>query len=328
MKKYEFNAEMVQFLINNQNMKRTDLAQKFNSEFRTNYPKHTIRQELYKHTDCRLSVEFVYTKEHEDFIKENKLLSHKEMTIAFNKKFNTSISQTAITSKCHNMGIYKYKHHEYTKCEIEWLKSQPKGISKTKLCDDFCKKFNCKMSYRSFFDFLFENGIRTDKRHHYTKEENDFLIENVGKVAYKELTDLFNKKFNTNVSLVSLRSQCLTYLGIKQGFNPKNHLEVGVMRKSNTGFTRVKTTKEEYLDRNVRWKSLGRLIYEKHYGEIPDDCVVIFLDGNNENFEPSNLYCITKSIHAVMASHKWFSDNRELTLAAIKWCELLYAKGK
>lgn len=62
-----------------------------------------------------------------------------------------------------------------------------------------------------------------------------------------------------------------------------------------------------------------------HYGEVPDGKMVIFLDCNKENLDIGNLYCIDRKISAVLASNGWYSDNGELTLTAIKWCELFYA---
>lgn len=325
MKKYDFTDEMVDFLVKNQSMNRAELEKAFNCKFKTDYTKDTIRLELYKHTDRRVKNKHNYSNEQEKFIKENNGLSHKEITLTFNRKFGTSISQSALTSKRKNMGLCKYKHHKYTDDEIKWIKNQSKEISKAELFKRFCKEFGRNMTEKSFISFLSKSGIRTEKRHHYTKKQNDFLIENVGKIPYRKLTELFNEKFNADVSLVSLRGQCLSYLGVKQGFNPKNHLEVGEKRKSSTGYTRIKTTKQEGLDRNVRWKALSRMIYEEHYGKIPENCVIVFLDGNKGNLDINNLYCITKSIHAIMASHQWFTDSREHTLTAIKWCELYYA---
>lgn len=73
------------------------------------------------------------------------------------------------------------------------------------------------------------------------------------------------------------------------------------------------------------WVQKHRYIYEQQHGEIPNDHIIIFLDGNKTNFSINNLYCISRKIHAVMNKNRWFSENPDLTLTAIKWCELFYA---
>ena len=49
--------------------------------------------------------------------------------------------------------------------------------------------------------------------HKYTEEEYQFLIDNVKGITLKELTQRFNKKFNTNISENAIANQ-KTKLGI------------------------------------------------------------------------------------------------------------------
>ena len=58
--------------------------------------------------------------------------------------------------------------------------------------------------------------------------------------------------------------------------------------------------------------------------EIPEGYFVIFLDNNQMNFDISNLYCVNRKIHVIMSKNKWYTNNKENTLTAIKWCELYY----
>lgn len=45
----------------------------------------------------------------------------------------------------------------------------------------------------------------------------------------------------------------------------------------------------------INWRPVHHLIYERHFGDIPEGHMIIFRDGNNRNFEPSNLECITRA---------------------------------
>ena len=69
--------------------------------------------------------------------------------------------------------------------------------------------------------------------------------------------------------------------------------------------------------------------YEFLQGKIPKGHMIVFLDKNRKNCDVGNLYCTTRAINFMMAKNKWYSSNPELTLAALKWCELFYAmKGE
>lgn len=68
-----------------------------------------------------------------------------------------------------------------------------------------------------------------------------------------------------------------------------------------------------------------RYVWEQAYGEIPKDHCIICLDGNKMNCNLDNLYCLPNKYKSIMARNKWFFKDKEMTLTAIKWCELHYA---
>jgi hypothetical protein len=70
---------------------------------------------------------------------------------------------------------------------------------------------------------------------------------------------------------------------------------------------------------------LQKKIYQDAHGEIAPGKMVCFLDGNPHNFDLDNLYPIDRKISAVMSNNRWWTDSKEHTLTAIKWCELYYA---
>ena len=43
------------------------------------------------------------------------------------------------------------------------------------------------------------------------------------------------------------------------------------------------------------------------------------------NCDISNLYMVNRKIHMTMTSNNWYSENKQQTLTALKWCELFYA---
>ena len=72
------------------------------------------------------------------------------------------------------------------------------------------------------------------------------------------------------------------------------------------------------------WEYKHWHIWEQHNSKIPKGYRVIFLDGNNRNFDINNLACVPLKFICVMAANNWKFTEPELTLAAIKWCELFY----
>lgn len=88
-----------------------------------------------------------------------------------------------------------------------------------------------------------------------------------------------------------------------------------------------KNVSTDHLRRSVN-RSCGcaferKARYESVVGElIPDGHSVVFLDGNTNNWEKSNLYHISNATRMKMLRRNWFSDNAEHTLSAIKICEL------
>lgn len=171
----------------------------------------------------------------------------------------------------------------------------------------------------------------------FTPEQEAWLCDNYHAAgSYDELTALFNEAFNTMRGKASIQEKCNKRLGLSGMPNPtvygvkeKEQLPIGTIRQSQTGTyikvldvppgTNFSGYKEPY------WLPLQKKIYQDAYGEIAPGKMVCFLDGNTSNFDLDNLCCIDRSISAIMARNKWWSDSRDLTLTAIKWCELFYA---
>lgn len=67
---------------------------------------------------------------------------------------------------------------------------------------------------------------------------------------------------------------------------------------------------------------LRRAVWEKHYGEIPPDKMVIHLNGNALDCRIENLVIIPKKYRPTVLRHMR-SDNPEINKATIKYCELM-----
>ena len=173
----------------------------------------------------------------------------------------------------------------------------------------------------------------------WTAEQDQWLRENIDIYSFVNMPEAFNIRFSMNRTYDSIVTRCMKVLKLKRNKN------TGLFKTGETkmktyklgdevfrnGYWYVKTDekkfegKVDYKDFSQNWTVKQRYIYEKTYGKIPDEKIVVFLDMNKENFDISNLYAIDRKINAVMNKNRWFTENRTLTLTAIKWCELYYA---
>jgi hypothetical protein len=73
----------------------------------------------------------------------------------------------------------------------------------------------------------------------------------------------------------------------KPGHKPKNYMPIGSERiEKQDGYVQVKV-------KRATWVFKHRVIWEKHFGPIPQNHMVIFKDGNKRNFDIDNLALIT-----------------------------------
>lgn len=170
----------------------------------------------------------------------------------------------------------------------------------------------------------------------YTDKQDEWLKQNYEKTStYEELTNLFNETFGTSKKKSQIGERCSKRLKLKgrpnitsYGIKQREELPIGTIRKSQTAtFIKVLNSKNAHSSGYAEpyWKPLQKKIYEDAYGKIKEGQMVCFLDGNTENFDVSNLYCIDRKISVIMSQNRWWSKQKENTLTAIKWCELWYA---
>lgn len=182
-------------------------------------------------------------------------------------------------------------------------------------------------------------------RHYYSQEENNFLIDNVKGISLKELREQFNKKFGYNLSesaIANRKNKLGLSSGIKGGqfqkgsvpFNkgkkqkdymseeainktkntrfkkgniPHNHRPVGSERITIDGYIEIKVAEPN------KWKTKAVVIYEEKYGKIPKGHKIIYLDGNRQNLDVSNLKVISNAEELIMNSNSLRYSNKELT---------------
>lgn len=174
------------------------------------------------------------------------------------------------------------------------------------------------------------------KHTYFTSEQEAWLRDNFYCVgSHAELTDKFNATFGTERNIGMIKEKCSKRMGLRgmnnstqYGQKRKSELPVGTIRKTQVGtYIKVIPVMNSHINcyKEPYWLPLQKKIYQDAYGVIAPGKMVCFLDKNPQNFELDNLYSIDRRISAVMSKNRWWSENPDLTLAAIKWCELHYA---
>lgn len=171
----------------------------------------------------------------------------------------------------------------------------------------------------------------------YTDEMIEFLKEVTPGKTYKEITELFNKKFNLGVTaeiIKSLLSRKKIHTGTrgclyKKGSIPWNKGKRGCMGANKTSFkkgNRPKNWKPIGTERIIdgytfikiadprKWALKHRIIWEEyHKKNIPRGSVIIFADGDKSNLSIENLICVTKNELKVLNQCRLISSVPELT---------------
>ena len=173
-------------------------------------------------------------------------------------------------------------------------------------------------------------------QHKWTDEEKEYLASIVKGSTYKEITKQMNDKFEYNFTDQQIKGAMARYslttgtMGhFRKGFTPWNKGLKGYMGANKTSFKKgtippnqvpvgtESITKGGYIKVKVgepnKWKLKQRYIYEQHYGEIPNNCNIIFADKNIRNFDINNLVLVSKAEMLILNNNKLIFEDEELT---------------
>lgn len=205
----------------------------------------------------------------------------------------------------------------------EWLISNFNNYPNYNLLtESFNEKFGTNIRMSGIYTFLKNNKLIKRKNESYNLADCElkFLRDNIHKLSFEKLTNSFNVKFGKRYSRRRIEHICF-----KNGFY-RNGKDLPIGSETlicNGKYTLIKVSEEK--ERSERWKLKHRKVYEDFFGEIPDGKVVFFLDGNTHNFDISNLYLTEKRIVYLLKNNKWITNDIELNLTMLKWCELYYS---
>lgn len=200
--------------------------------------------------------------------------------------------------------------YKFTNEQIEWLEENCRGTYVKELTKKFNERFSTNLKEKQIEKMKERYGLKSGLKSKYTQAQLDWMKQNFANGTSKELVAEYNKKFNTNYSLRNLCTQAG-----RMGLVKRKTYKIGSEIERKDGYVYVKVSPKKWIPKQ-------RYIYEKHYGKIPRDYVVVFLDKNARNFDIDNLSIAPKSIAFTAINHGWTSDDKEVTKTGLLLAEL------
>lgn len=170
-------------------------------------------------------------------------------------------------------------------------------------------------------------------QHKWTEKEKEFLREYVILHTWPETTKEFNRRYGCDLTEKAVRAigkrfkirtgrtgrfekghtpankgihtetkGRMAETQFKKGQMPKNHLPVGSVRLRRSYKGKKSYVYEKVAEPN-KWRMKHVLEWERHYGAVPKDKIVVFADGDTMNTDISNLLIISRQQHAIM--NRW-----------------------
>lgn len=143
-----------------------------------------------------------------------------------------------------------------------------------------------------------------------TEEMKSWLQEHYQALTVNEMVPLFNHRFSTDRTYQQLKDN-LSYYGIKSSkpnrgqcnINKRRVKPIGSERKSGDGYIEVKIAEPDV------WETKQRIVWRKHFGDIPQGHFVRLRNGNRKDCSPDNLYLVDKRTNALL--NKKFVVNQQ-----------------
>ena len=98
-----------------------------------------------------------------------------------------------------------------------------------------------------------------------------------------------------------------------KGHKPHNTKYDGYERINSEGYTEVRMAERVFIGKH-------RLIWKQHYGRIPEGHIIIFADGDKQNFAIENLVCVSRGDHAILNKNKKYGT--EIAQNVLLLCKL------
>lgn len=212
--------------------------------------------------------------------------------------------------------------------EKEFLIKNMKGLWARDLVVLFNKEFNRDITMRQLQNWRENHKLKSDVYDIWNKEEEEFLLKECPNHMVKEVVEMFKEKFNkettiNQITVFKKKHNIKTDGRFKKGQSSYNTKPIGTET-----IVYEKDKKQVFVKVGENhWERKQKYIYEQHYGKLPEDSIIMFLDGDRDNFDIKNLIALTRHESNIMAGMNIFTKNKEINKTAIELSRLK-AKAK
>lgn len=199
------------------------------------------------------------------------------------------------------MSVWKHFYDD------EWIRRNYTG----KCTKEFHRKYVTETGHEVSQGTL-RSHIRRDldlaTKYHYTDRELSFVKENYASIGGKACAEALGIPLSRVYGIANV------HLGIRMSKEDfKRHVNVFESKYE------IGTVKQKEGDSNFcikaedGWHELGRYVWEQHYGEIPKDHYVVFLNRDQGDARIENLMLVPKGIVGAMNLNGMWHDDLNLT---------------
>jgi transposase len=275
---------------------------------------------------------FVYSEDHKAFLAAaTKRVDMSQVAQQFNAHFGLNKTKRQLIA-C----MQKYKIPLVIKVsrgnkvtlsdeQRTWIAGNLDNKSIDELRAAFKVVFDKEYSYCQFSTILKNHGFKTKGsrkgkfKFKLSDEQSNWIKEQYQTYTAAILLNMFNERYAHSLTVEQFKN-VLAKHGIKSEakFTDKVGYELNktVFKKGGIHHTTVPVGSEaiengyvivKVAEPNV-WRPKQRIVYEQHYGPLGKHEVVRFKDGNNRNFEPSNLFKTTRKGHGFLSKYQLLSQ--------------------
>lgn len=253
-----------------------------------------------------------------DFVREHvEGISNRDLAKLVNQEFGTDFTEESMKSYIGNHKLYRKNRRGYRKIRSKlfpeevavFILENYKGIGPKQMAAVLNEKFGSSYTREQVKTYYNNHDLNSGLTGYYEK----------GNTPWTK-----GKKWDEYMSPEKQqRSRETTF---KKGDIPHNKMPIGTMTKTEDGITLIKVSEDG--GQWDRWMPIHRKVWEDHHGPIPEGMMVIYKDGNKDNWEIDNLMLITNGENAQLNTRGLRFGDPEKTEAGLLIAKMYQAARK
>ena len=166
-----------------------------------------------------------------------------------------------------------------------------------------------------------------------TEEQKKFIEEYYPHHSVEKTTRAFNEKFGTNKKKYTMKNYAQRHgLKVDEDLVTESKLRAAHKEGSKRALRKVGDMRFEgrywIIKTEDGWELIHQYVWKKHHGEIKKDHVIIYLDGDVNNYSIDNLLEVPYKYLGMLNMNKMKSIDPEITKTGVMWCELCEVLGR